>query len=172
MMHAIWKKVPGGVTLSCKGSATSQDVFKYAYFILKVVPILYSTPKHVHVCFSTLVTERYAPKYLYNTGFPGRCYICMSSLQVSGQPWLPESDESWPHHTCVASSTLTHMDHSLAEQAHSRLLASPRLPQRLPHILPSPRRSQPPSYTQPHLSIHHFCLLGCLHWTLHHTSLN
>lgn len=119
MMHAIWKKVPGGVTLSCKGSATSQDVFKYAYFILKVVPILYSTPKHVHVCFSTPVTERFAPKYLYNTGFPGRCYICMSSLgferqklQVSGLPWLPESGETWPHHTCVASSTLTHMDHN------------------------------------------------------------
>lgn len=60
------------------------------------------------------------PKYLYNTEFPGRCCIFMSSVgfekhkpQVSSPPsaWLSESGETWPHPTWVTSCTLILMDH-------------------------------------------------------------
>lgn len=165
MMHAIWKTAPGGWH-SCKGSAMSQDVFKYAYFILKVMPILYSTPKYVRVCFSAQVTEWFAPKYLYNAGFPGRCYIFMSSLgferhkpQVSGLPWLLESGETWPHRLCVASSTLTLTDHDEPVTASPSMLTpgswpplacpsvslTPCLLRESHSHLPTPSRISPPT---------------------------
>lgn len=55
------KTVPGGVKVSSKWSATSQNFLKYAYFIVKVMPIWYSTPKQIHVCFSTGLKEWFAP---------------------------------------------------------------------------------------------------------------
>lgn len=60
-VYTILRTVHGVVKVSSKWSAMSQNFLKYAYFIVKAMPILYSSPKYIQVCFSSWVKEWFAP---------------------------------------------------------------------------------------------------------------